>query len=1094
MRMFLACALLEFCLTYLLSAQTIGAPSIRWDVHYGGTNIDVVSAIEPTPDGGFLVAGTAGAGSGGTKQNPGYGYDDFWIVRLDTSGSLLWERTFGGSWYDTLTCVAPASDGGFLLGGNSQNGVNSDDFRVIRIDASGNQMWERFYGSYASETLVAIKPTSDGGFILAGNSSSAGGSTNKTSPNWGGGDFWIVKIDSYGNRLWDQSFGSSDSEALRCLEPASDGGFFLGGYSQASGGNKTSPAFGATDYWVVRVDQNGNRLWDISFGGSSFDRIVSIKATSDGGCILLGTSESPADGNKTSPGPSGLDSWLWLVRVDSGGNKVWDRTVGTGGEGNFFDVDRTPDGGLIVAGQRTSNRFDYFPWLLRLNSEGATVWSISYPGTYNDSFLTVRTLSDGSFVLGGQKPYAGTSTDYRVMRLNPELYPLVLVTNAPGRGLITLSPSPDFNGRYPGGTYVTLTAAPSPGNEFVAWRGGVCTSSNPVTIFMNRSMQVIADFAVTSGAPIIACSPTNVSLYGGDAVSNAFLSVWNAGTGVLDYELTSDQTWMTIDSKQSISVGETNLHTIKFALSTLPPGIHRAKIAITGKGLPGNPHEVETVLRIQASNPPPIQWQREYGGSGDEGASRILETPDGGFLIGAVSTSTNGDKSSPYYGGGGDFWVIRLNRAGDKLWDRSFGATGAEDLRTMIATADGGFLLGGSSDSPPSGNKTSPLFGYDDYWIVKVDADGNKLWDKSFGGTAIDEIYAMKETTDGGFLLIGDSQSPAGTGNKAAATLGFNDLWVVRIDSNGNKLWDKSYGGTSQDSGATLDVLPNGNMLLGGYSRSLAGTGSKTSPKIGNADFWVTLCDPSGNPIWDRSYGGTNIDFAQVILGLEDGFVIGGRSDGPGGSKTAQSFGNADYWLVRADRNGNAVWDRSYGSNLYDELSDIVTMPDGGFILGGTCYGGMGGNKTSQNIGGPDFWVVRTDQMGNKIWEKAFGTQKDDYLYSLLRTHDGGLVMAGYTITNSSPPYHAKCLIIKLAPESPKILAQTQSQEQVRTNGYRFNVLVEPNRPYIGEFSEDLVLWHPFATNLATDIEMTFLDPSPSPSGQRFYRARRDDK
>src|ERR1043165_4716264 len=162
----------------------------------------------------------------------------------------------------------------------------------------------------------------------------------------------------------------------------------------------------------------------------------------------------------------------------------------------------------------------------------------------------------------------------------------------------------------------------------------------------------------------------------------------------------------------------------------------------------------------------PIQWQRSLGGAEMDRPVAGPSLPRGGFLIGAISSSTNGTKLSPNYGGL-DFWLVRLSDSGTPLWDKSYGGINHEELAVVRQTVDGGFILGGTSYSDVGGVKTSPLFGQADYWVVRVDATGQILWDKSFGGTGYDELRDLQATADGGFLLAGFSASPS-DGNKTA--------------------------------------------------------------------------------------------------------------------------------------------------------------------------------------------------------------------------------------------------------------------------------------------------------------------------------------
>src|SRR5260221_404081 len=175
--------------------------------------------------------------------------------------------------------------------------------------------WQRAFGGSQNETLTSLQQTADGGFILGGYSYSSDDG-NKTTTNFGGADFWVLRLDANGNKLWEESFGGDDDDFLYSLQQTADGGYILGGSSTSGvNGNKTSPLIGLTDYWVVRLDPNGNKIWDLSFGGTNDDFLTGLQQTQDGGFILGGSSASGANGGKTSPNFGGYD--FWVVRLDA---------------------------------------------------------------------------------------------------------------------------------------------------------------------------------------------------------------------------------------------------------------------------------------------------------------------------------------------------------------------------------------------------------------------------------------------------------------------------------------------------------------------------------------------------------------------------------------------------------------------------------------------------------------------------------------------------------------------------------------------------------------------------------------------------------
>lgn len=336
-----------------------------------------------------------------------------------------------------------------------------------------------------------------------------------------------------------------------------------------------------------------------------------------------------------------------------------------------------------------------------------------------------------------------------------------------------------------------------------------------------------------------------------------------------------------------------------------------------------------------------------------------------------------------------------------KQWDRVFGGTAAEVFADAHQTADGGYILGGWSGSPVSGDKTQVVQG-DDYWIVKLDAAGNKQWDRTIGGLNHDALQSIQQTTDGGYILGGWSVSEVG-GDKTQPNHSPNstdqDYWIVKLDAAGNKQWDRTFGGQNDETLLRVRQTADGGYLLGGVSESGV-SGDKTQPNRGFGDYWVVKLNASGNKQWDRTFGGSgdehrlSFDARQMADG---GYLIGGTSYSPlSGDKTQNSRGDADYWLVRLDAAGNKQWDKVLGSSAEDMLSALLPTPDGGCLVGGYSNGPVvSGDKTQASYGLTDYWVVKLDASGAKQWDRTYGGTGNDQLYALQSTTDGGYLLAG---------------------------------------------------------------------------------------------------
>ncbi|MBO0358462.1 T9SS type A sorting domain-containing protein [Hymenobacter sp. BT186] len=394
---------------------------------------------------------------------------------------------------------------------------------------------------------------------------------------------------------------------------------------------------------------------------------------------------------------------------------------------------------------------------------------------------------------------------------------------------------------------------------------------------------------------------------------------------------------------------------------------------------------------------PTKQWDKTFGGSGIEYVDGIRQTSDGGYIIGGTSFSgISGDKTQASQGDS-DYWIVKVDASGTKQWDRSFGGTAQDILYSLQQTSDGGYILAGQSDSGIGGDKTQASQGSFDYWVIKLDASGTKQWDRSFGGNTSDYLYSVQQTTDGGYVLGGHSYSGV-TGDKTQPNRGLADYWIVKVDASGTKQWDKTFGGSSEDLSSTLQQTSDGGYIIGGASES-GSSGDKTQPRQGLSDYWIVKLDASGSKQWDRSFGGSDDDYLQSLQQPSDGGYIlaGSSSSGSSTDKTQASQGGVDYWVLKLDASGAKQWDRTIGGSNNDVLNAIQQTSDGGYILGGKSNSSIGGDKTQASQGSRDYWLVKLSMNGTKLWDRTFGGNSEDAFEALQQTSDGGYILAGWS-------------------------------------------------------------------------------------------------
>jgi hypothetical protein len=295
-----------------------------------------------------------------------------------------------------------------------------------------------------------------------------------------------------------------------------------------------------------------------------------------------------------------------------------------------------------------------------------------------------------------------------------------------------------------------------------------------------------------------------------------------------------------------------------------------------------------------------MQWDMDLGGTDFDYLYSIEQTADGGYILGGHSFSPMGaDKTQPSWGLY-DLWIVKTDSFGVKQWDKDFGGTDGDYLYSIHQTSDGGYILGGYSYSGIGGDKTQATWGVADYWIVKTDSTGTMQWDKDFGGTSNDQLSSIAQTTDGGYILGGKSASGIG-GDKSQPTWGGIDYWIVKTDALGIKQWDKDFGGTiNQDEFGNISQTMDGGYLLAGTSYSNI-SGDKTESNLGQEQTWVVKTDSLGIKVWDKTLHTGGHDETGLAMETREGCFVMGNFDEGGiiGDRTQTNQGVFDYWIIK---------------------------------------------------------------------------------------------------------------------------------------------------------------------------------------------------
>lgn len=353
---------------------------------YGGENSDEAYSIRSKKLGGYIVAGVTTSKK--TEDS------DFWVLRLNTTGGIIWKKTYGDLNEEKAACINTTTDGGFIVTGTYlPEEDRGSDIWIIKLNEKGDIRWQKKYGQEGAEIPYFIEQTKDNGYIIAGST---------TSEGEGGTDLLILKLDRKGNITWKKVLGGGGFDEAHCVHQTTDKGYIVAGSTGSKGA-------GGVDAWIIKLSSKGKIIWEKTFGGVHTDDVFDIKQTKDGGYIITGYSDSYST------------AWrdIWVIKIDKKGIKMWDKVFGGIGIDEGHSIVQTKTGEYVIAGSTTTKGTGFADfWILKINKKGDLIWEQTFGGKGEDRAYSIDLTEDGGYVIAGFTQSRGSgASDFYVIKI-----------------------------------------------------------------------------------------------------------------------------------------------------------------------------------------------------------------------------------------------------------------------------------------------------------------------------------------------------------------------------------------------------------------------------------------------------------------------------------------------------------------------------------------------------------------------------------------------------------------------------------------------------------------------------------------------------
>jgi len=813
---------------------------------------------------------------------------------MDKIKDVSWHKMFGGEGSDKANSIQQTKDGGYIVAGWTESFGSREDVYILKLDSKGEVQWQKTFGGGDDDVTNSIQQTTDGGYIVAGWTKSFGS---------GGEDAYILKLDSKGEVQWQRTFGGGDSDVANSVQQTTDGGYIVAGWTKSFGS-------GGEDAYILKLDSNGDAEWQKTFDGKYDDEANSIQQTADGGYIVAGWTYSLGSGR--------LD--VNILKLNAKGEVEWQKTFDCEDEDVAKSIQQTADGGYIVAGWTYSlGSGERDLYILKLDAKGQLEWQKTFGGAKgNDVANSIQQTTDGGYIVAGWTFSPDSGNDVYILKLD-----------AKGQ----LEWQKTFGGAKGNDVANSVQQTADGGYIIAGWTESFGSARWADTYILKLDSKGEVD---TIPPEVKIFSPSDGVALGGtveiniDATDNVEL----------------EKVTLYIDGKK-IREYTSGPYTYTWDSSKATEGTHTITAEALDKS--GNVKTKSVTTIMDKIND--VSWQKTFvGAKGNDVANSVQQTTDGGYIV-AGWTNSFGSLSA-------DIYILKLDSKGELEWQKTFGGKDYDEANSIQQTTDGGYIVAGCT-TRPFGSLSA------DIYILKLDSKGELEWQKTFGGKDYDEANSIQQTTDGGYIVAGWTNS-FGSGGE--------DAYILKLNSRGDIEWQKTFGGEDSDIANSIQQTTDGGYIVAGWTNSF---------DLERYDAYILKLNSRGEVEWQKTFGGEDSDIANSIQQTTDGgYIVAGWTG---------FYHEEDVYILKLNSKGEVQWQKKFGGvDSDDEANSVQQTADGGYIVAGWT--------NSFGSRGEDAYILKLNSKGDIEWQKTFGREgSDDEANSIQQTIDGGYIVAGWT-------------------------------------------------------------------------------------------------